>query len=135
MKLPHIRIARSNYSSAVTKYPSKVRGRPLLIFRLVPLYLILHCLRLAFPFVISQEDAIVQLGPYASRASVSGGLLGSLGARFLPGFGFKPLQPTRIQPVYLPAWFVDAEVEAKAVTADNEGQPVCIASVSGKGWF
>jgi len=52
-------------------------------------------------------------------------ILGSLGARVLGlGFGFTPIQPTRIQPVYIPAWFVDAELEASAwiTTGDDTKQ-------------
>lgn len=44
--------------------------------------------------------------------------IGSLGARILPGFGFKPFQPLRITPVYFPAWIVDAEVQAEVSYKD-----------------
>lgn len=66
---------------------------------------------LAYPFQLSPEEALVQLAPYASALCLFKDLLGSLGARLLPGFGFKPVQPLRITPVYFPAWIVDAEVQ------------------------
>ncbi|KAG5720236.1 hypothetical protein E4T56_gene3323 [Termitomyces sp. T112] len=66
----------------------------------------------AYPFRISPEDAIVQIAPYASYVCMFQQFLGSLGARFLPGFGFEPLRPVRITPVYFPGWFIDAEVSA-----------------------
>ena len=37
--------------------------------------------------------------------------LGSLGAKYIGG-NFQPIQPIRIQPVYYPAWILDAEVES-----------------------
>ncbi|KAF8656829.1 hypothetical protein AX16_002377 [Volvariella volvacea WC 439] len=74
----------------------------------------------AFPFAISPQDAIVQLGPFASVTCMFNGLLGSLGARFLPGFGFEPLKPVRITPVYFPAWIIDAEVQASVHLSHGE---------------
>ncbi|KAG6873951.1 hypothetical protein C0995_008990 [Termitomyces sp. Mi166 len=52
------------------------------------------------------------MAPYASSICLFQNFLGSLGARFLPGFGFKPLRPVRITPVYFPGWFIDAEASA-----------------------
>lgn len=66
----------------------------------------------AYPFCISPEDAIVQLAPYASFICLFEQFFGSLGARFLPGVGFKPLLPVQITPVYFPGWLIDAEVSA-----------------------
>ena len=59
-------------------------------------------------------------------------MVGSLGARYLPGFGFKPLQPVSSQAAYLPVWFVDAEVEAKVWVPHRQGaepSQVCRDSV------
>ncbi|KAF5381989.1 hypothetical protein D9615_004327 [Tricholomella constricta] len=67
----------------------------------------------AFPFQLSPEDAIVQMAPHASMVCLGKELLGSIGARFLPGFGFEPLRPVRITPVYFPGWIIDAEVSAE----------------------
>jgi len=39
-------------------------------------------------------------------------MIGALGAKYLPGFGFNTIQPKRIQPVYIPVWFVDAQFTA-----------------------
>jgi hypothetical protein len=54
-------------------------------------------------------------------------ILGSLGARlFGLGWGFTPIQPTRIQPVYFPAWIIDTELEASAwlaLDSDSELDP------------
>ncbi|KAF8638265.1 hypothetical protein AX17_002287 [Amanita inopinata Kibby_2008] len=73
----------------------------------------------AFPFGLSPADAVVQMAPYASLLLVGKQLIGSLAARFLPGLGFEPLKPTRIAPVYFPAWIVDAELQA-SVSYGNE---------------
>src|SRR5438477_1104776 len=51
----------------------------------------------AFPFALSRKEAIVHLGPYASKACMFKGIMGSLFARFFgPGWGFTPIQPVRI---------------------------------------
>lgn len=68
-------------------------------------------IHIAYPFQLSPEDAIVQLAPYASLLCLFKDFLGSLGARYLPGFGFEPIRPIRMTPVYFPAWIVDAEVQ------------------------
>jgi hypothetical protein len=46
-------------------------------------------------------------------------IINALGAKYFPKSGFTPLQPKQIRPVYLPAWFVDAEVNAKLVSSSN----------------
>ncbi|KAK2463403.1 hypothetical protein APHAL10511_004489 [Amanita phalloides] len=76
-----------------------------------------HNLR-AFPFRLSPEDAVVQMAPYASILLVFKQVIGSFGARLLPGFGFEPIRPTRIVPVYFPAWVIDGELQA-SVTYNN----------------
>ncbi|KAG6820942.1 hypothetical protein H0H93_009178 [Arthromyces matolae] len=63
-----------------------------------------------YPFCISPEEAIVQLAPYASLACLFKQVIGSLGARFLPGFNFQPIRPLQITPVYFPAWLIDSEI-------------------------
>ncbi|EGN99173.1 hypothetical protein SERLA73DRAFT_53875, partial [Serpula lacrymans var. lacrymans S7.3] len=69
----------------------------------------------AFPFAFSKDEAIAHLGPFASSSTWNfPSVLPSLGAKYLPGFGFIPMQPAQIQPIYLPAWFVDAELQANA---------------------
>ncbi|GLB40458.1 hypothetical protein LshimejAT787_0803290 [Lyophyllum shimeji] len=67
----------------------------------------------AYPFKLSPEEAIVQLAPHASVLCVFKDLIGSLGARFLPGFGFEPLRPLRISPVYFPGWIIDTQLSAE----------------------
>ncbi|TFK72903.1 hypothetical protein BDN72DRAFT_791692 [Pluteus cervinus] len=80
----------------------------------------------ALPFALSANDAIVQMGPYASMVSMFTEIIGSLGARYLPGLGFEPFKPTRITPVYFPAWIIDAEVQANVTsTQEEETQSVC----------
>ncbi|KAF9468108.1 hypothetical protein BDZ94DRAFT_1247203 [Collybia nuda] len=74
----------------------------------------------AYPFQLSPEDAVVQLAPYASTLCVFKNFLGSLGARYLPGFGFEPIRPLRITPVYFPAWVVDAEVQVDVSYNDTQ---------------
>ncbi|KAF8896369.1 hypothetical protein BD779DRAFT_1495535 [Infundibulicybe gibba] len=62
-----------------------------------------------FPFALSAEEAIIQMAPIASVVYMFKNIVGSLGARYLPGF------------VYFPAWVVDAEVQASvSVTSDRE---------------
>ncbi|KIL67566.1 hypothetical protein M378DRAFT_9342 [Amanita muscaria Koide BX008] len=46
--------------------------------------------------------------------------IGSMGARFLPGLGFEPLQPTRILPVYFPAWVIDGELQASISYGESQ---------------
>ena len=75
----------------------------------------------AFPFAISKEDAITRLGPFTSFQAAGKGLLGSLGARYLPGFGFKSFEPVQSQAAYLPVWMIDAEVEAKVWLPQKSG--------------
>ncbi|KAF8071981.1 hypothetical protein FPV67DRAFT_1483379 [Lyophyllum atratum] len=67
----------------------------------------------AFPFQLSPEDAIIQMAPYASMLCVFRDFIGSLGARFLPGFGFEPFRPVRITPVYFPGWIIDGQLSAE----------------------
>lgn len=95
---------RRNVSDVPQTYPSKVR---------------------AFPFALSEEEAIVRMSLPMSFKCWLRNIWGSFGATFLPGMGFKPLQPDRIQAVYIPIWFVDAEVEAHAwlsQTSSQEGE-------------
>jgi hypothetical protein len=80
----------------------------------------------AFPFAFSQNDAIIQLGPMASIACFFKSFLRSVGARVL-GLDFKPIQPDKIQAVYLPTWFIDAELEANAwVTPADGSEPALV---------
>ncbi|KAF8553936.1 hypothetical protein OG21DRAFT_1522763 [Imleria badia] len=98
----------------------------------------------AIPFAFSPEDAITHIGVAASVAGYVGrsnkgqpnvpftALIASILAKYFPMSGFQPLQPTRIQPVYLPTWFVRAELEAKAwlsSESDSEGSQSEAATV------
>lgn len=71
---------------------------------------------------MSPSEAIVQMGPHASAFSMFEGIIGSLGARYFPEFGFTPFTPTHITPVYFPAWIIDAEVEATVSLTDESKQ-------------
>jgi hypothetical protein len=52
-------------------------------------------------------------------------IINALGAKYFPKSGFAPHQPKQIRPVYLPGWFIDAEVNAKLVSSsDREDQQV-----------
>ncbi|KAG6908329.1 hypothetical protein DXG01_005240 [Tephrocybe rancida] len=84
----------------------------------------------AFPFEISPEDAITEMAPYASSICLFKELIGSLGARFIPGFGFKPLRPVRITPVYFPGWIIDAEVSVDVTCGDVQHRTSGIAQDS-----
>lgn len=66
------------------------------------------------------------MGPYASACFFFRGIFGSLAARFLPGFGFQPLQPMRIIPVYFPAWIIDAEIEVEFSYGDHDMKVLCL---------
>ncbi|KAF8632194.1 hypothetical protein AX15_001960 [Amanita polypyramis BW_CC] len=74
----------------------------------------------AFPFRVSPEQAITHMAPYASILSMFKHFIGSLGARFLPGFGFEPIRPTRIVPIYFPAWVIDGELQASITYNDAQ---------------
>lgn len=80
----------------------------------------------AFRFAISQQEAIVQMAPFASLLLVFKQLFGSVGARLLPGFGFEPVLPKWIAPVYFPAWVIDAELEASITQGDTQVCQPCI---------
>ena len=131
---------RRHYSEAASEIPnhhSKVRGRPF------PMHCSDTALTLVFsaiPFAFSAEDAISHIGVAASVAGYVGrsnkgqpnvpftSLVASILAKYFPMSGFKPLQPTRIQPLYFPTWFVRAELEATAwlsPDSDTEGSQVC----------
>ncbi|KAG0706822.1 hypothetical protein DFH29DRAFT_900197 [Suillus ampliporus] len=91
-----------SYSQKVPQYHPKVR---------------------AIPFAFSKETAIRHVGLAASVGCLFRDFLGSLGAKYLGG-NFQPIQPIRIQPVYFPAWFVDAEVESHMNARDDERQRI-----------
>ena len=75
----------------------------------------------AIPFAFSKEAAIRHVGVAASAGCLFRDFLGSLGAKYIGG-NFQPIQPIRIQPVYFPAWFLDAEVESYLNDEDHERQ-------------
>ncbi|PCH42167.1 hypothetical protein WOLCODRAFT_143901 [Wolfiporia cocos MD-104 SS10] len=68
----------------------------------------------AFPFALSKDEAINRLAVVMSIRCWGRDFLGSVCARYFPSLGAKPIQPTRIQAVYLPVWIVDALLTAKA---------------------
>ncbi|KIJ14314.1 hypothetical protein PAXINDRAFT_181099 [Paxillus involutus ATCC 200175] len=96
----------------------------------------------AIPFAFSEEDAIAHVGVTASLALHGrshkgevnipvGSLLTSVLAKYLPMSGFKALRPARIQALYYPTWFVDAELQAKAwfsSSSDSEDSQTEIAT-------
>ncbi|OCH95385.1 hypothetical protein OBBRIDRAFT_575938 [Obba rivulosa] len=53
------------------------------------------------------------------RVNGFGHILQSAAAYYFPWLDFAPLQPKRIEPAYLPAWFIDAELRASVW--DNAG--------------
>ncbi|KAG8213022.1 hypothetical protein J3R82DRAFT_11414 [Butyriboletus roseoflavus] len=130
---------RRHYSetpSALANYHSKVRGHPF------PVYsgdMALTVVFAAIPFAFSPEDAISHIGVAASVAGYVGRsrkgqpnvpfttLIASILAKYFPMNGFQPLQPTRIQPLYFPTWFVRAELDVMAwlsSESDTEGSQV-----------
>ncbi|KAI0719292.1 hypothetical protein C8T65DRAFT_636208 [Cerioporus squamosus] len=67
----------------------------------------------AFPFVVSKEQAIEDLS--VNTAIYTGEkLLGTYLRRLLPSLpvNIDVLRPTRLQPAYIPAWYIDAQVQA-----------------------
>ncbi|RDB26000.1 hypothetical protein Hypma_006535 [Hypsizygus marmoreus] len=93
-------LSRRRYSQPTSVYPfSKLR---------------------AFPFGLSAEDAVLQMAPFASMACLFKQFVGSIGARYLPGFGFKPITPSQIIPVYFPAWTIDAEMQVEFAYGDTQ---------------
>ncbi|EMD34074.1 hypothetical protein CERSUDRAFT_97999 [Gelatoporia subvermispora B] len=68
---------------------------------------------------MNREQALDKLGLLANVLCGGDRLWGSLGAFVLPGRGFTPYKPKTIQAVYLPAWFIDAEVQANVWESDR----------------
>ncbi|RDX57285.1 hypothetical protein OH76DRAFT_1467772 [Lentinus brumalis] len=65
----------------------------------------------AFPFVLSKEQAIQQLS--VQTAIYTGyKLFGTYLRQFFPNLNVEALRPTRLQPAYVPAWYIDAQVQA-----------------------
>jgi hypothetical protein len=63
--------------------------------------------------VLDQDEAVEAMSVDAAHMSLS--MLNIFKARFgrhIPGVNWEPLRPTQIQPVYLPTWIIDAEVNA-----------------------
>ncbi|TFK40334.1 hypothetical protein BDQ12DRAFT_680763 [Crucibulum laeve] len=77
----------------------------------------------AFPFNVTPDEAITLIAPYAAILARKS-ILSSIAARVLPGFGFQPIQPSRLSPVYFPAWVIDAEVKADVTVKDSEQNAV-----------
>ncbi|KAG1750771.1 hypothetical protein EDB19DRAFT_1676880 [Suillus lakei] len=73
----------------------------------------------AIPFAFSKEAAIRHVAYFRD-------FIGSLGAKYIGG-NFQPIQPIRIQPVYFPAWFLDAEVESYLNDEDDDRQRIVTA--------
>jgi hypothetical protein len=64
-------------------------------------------------------------GTFASIKAEGTGIFGSVANRFLPGWGFKPFTPEKIQAVYIPSWFVDADISINSVVGLNsEDNPI-----------
>ncbi|KAF6754487.1 hypothetical protein DFP72DRAFT_1068516 [Ephemerocybe angulata] len=74
----------------------------------------------AFPFAFGESTAKAYMGLYAS-AICDKDLLGSAVARFLGPFLGENwgIQPTRIVPLYFPAWIADAELKADVSYKDS----------------
>ncbi|KAH9944594.1 hypothetical protein B0H21DRAFT_694880, partial [Amylocystis lapponica] len=68
----------------------------------------------ALPFAFSEDQAILRLSVVAAtRAMGLGGeIFRSLCATYFPSLGFRPFRPVEIQAVYLPAWIINAEIQA-----------------------
>ncbi|KAH9922277.1 hypothetical protein B0H21DRAFT_175553 [Amylocystis lapponica] len=76
----------------------------------------------ALPFAFSEEQAILRLSIAASFRSFGNGAFRSLCATYFPSLGFKPIRPVQIQALYLPAWIIDAEVQADGwLSGDTDG--------------
>ncbi|OCH95396.1 hypothetical protein OBBRIDRAFT_788281 [Obba rivulosa] len=74
----------------------------------------------AYPFQMTKDQALSKLGLVGNVLGAGDNFWGSLGAFVLPGRGFTPYQPKSIQAVYLPAWFIDAEVQAHVWESKRE---------------
>ncbi|KAF9646466.1 hypothetical protein BDM02DRAFT_3188811 [Thelephora ganbajun] len=102
--LPLYRVPiRRNVVKLDRKYHTKVSGR-----------------RFSLPFALSKDDAVKNVAPWASLASMGKGLVRSLLARYLPAFGSEPLQPDDFKAVYIPVWFIDGEVMVNMTNAGTE---------------
>ncbi|KZT00810.1 uncharacterized protein LAESUDRAFT_731876 [Laetiporus sulphureus 93-53] len=100
---------RRGLSNAAQRFPPKVR---------------------AFPFAFSTEEAILRLGVPMSIKCWGRDFFRSVAARLLPGMGFQPLRPNRIQAIYLPIWLVDAEVEAQIWVQDHSDKSETIERIA-----
>ena len=77
----------------------------------------------AFPFLLSPEDAMRRAGFIASATSFRS--IRTIIRSFLATmdlWGGEVLQPKRIVPVYLPAWFVDGHIGIRAVWETLPGE-------------
>ncbi|RPD60091.1 hypothetical protein L226DRAFT_535029 [Lentinus tigrinus ALCF2SS1-7] len=65
----------------------------------------------AFPFVVSKERAIQELS-VNTAVSTAYKTVGTYLRRYFPSMNIDALRPTRVEPVYLPTWLIDARVQA-----------------------
>jgi len=97
-----------NFADAAPKYSSKVR---------------------ALPFRMSQEDAVKKMNLYANFTLSIGDVSRAWKGLTASIFGYNSILPKHIQAVYLPAWIVDAEVQANAWFGDSSQESTWIQLV------
>lgn len=99
-------------------YHPKVRGAPC-SYEHVPEC---SCPISAYPFAFGEDDAIRCLGPWAAFADNASPsqFFSSIVAYLFPFLGTSSYKPLRTQAFYLPAWHVDAEIEARFRDTSDE---------------
>ncbi|KAF8578488.1 hypothetical protein K439DRAFT_478467 [Ramaria rubella] len=80
----------------------------------------------AIPFALSPEQAIRRTAPFIACNMIFDEATRAFASAFLPGL-VEPPRPLKIEPVFIPAWFVDTEVAAKFTVHEGESTvPVCL---------
>ena len=104
------RLRQENRCETEQEVPCKSLRSPNQFTALLLRTLILCVQTPALPFAFSGNDAIRHVAPWVSAGTMGQGLVKSLLAKYLPGFGSEPMQPEDLRAVYVPVWFVDGEV-------------------------
>ncbi|KAH9481351.1 hypothetical protein JR316_0005876 [Psilocybe cubensis] len=74
----------------------------------------------AYPFEVSPEDALRQMGGWAGAFSstTASGLMSSVLATVVPFIDYQ--RPVKMTAVYFPAWIINAEIEARLTHGSSE---------------
>ena len=76
---------------------------------------------------MTKDQALDKMGLFANMLCGGDRFWSSVAAFVLPGRGSVPYQPKTIQAVYLPAWYIDAEVQANVWESERSEESVKVA--------